>query len=49
MELVLWLYEARKLISAIDHSQAIEDVRELSEFSAIIYSSFDRDNLLGSC
>lgn len=29
--------------------QALEDVRELTEFSAIIYSSFDRDNVRGSC
>lgn len=29
--------------------QALEDVRELTEFSAIVYSSFDRDNVRGSC
>ena len=29
--------------------QALEEVRELTEFSAIIYSSFDRDNVRGSC
>jgi peroxin-3 len=29
--------------------QALEDVRELTEFSAIIYSSFDRDNVRDSC
>ncbi|KAM0788638.1 hypothetical protein ACM66B_006108 [Microbotryomycetes sp. NB124-2] len=29
--------------------EALEDVRELNEFSAILYSSFDRDNVRGSC
>ncbi|KAK4046523.1 peroxin [Microbotryomycetes sp. JL221] len=28
---------------------ALEDVRELNEFSAILFSSFDRDNVAGSC
>ena len=34
---------------ADDEEQALEDVRELAEFSAIIYGSFDRDNVRGSC
>lgn len=30
-------------------SQALEDVRELREFAAVLYGSWDRDNLRASC
>lgn len=30
-------------------AQALEDVRELREFSAVLYGSWDRDNIDASC
>ncbi|KAL8276460.1 hypothetical protein RQP46_011162 [Phenoliferia psychrophenolica] len=43
------LDETRELTDSSDGTLVVEDVRELAEFSAIIYASFDQDDVRKSC